>query len=370
MNRFNNNNNKSNNFNNNQIISNYRNFAQSNAQFQNNALLANNPFFQNPDQLKRMQMDKMQQQSSKLKQLQGLKQAQRYNDIDKYYGKDKITESVIKPMKMERGMDPKIKNDLVELEQNYILQEFKQGKNEVVIKVPVVWTQLWKNRTNIPYKNVLKNQDYNRLIKTESDLLVHKVTPADKLGIDKDLDKLKKNIETHDNELKTIYTTSKELECKKNFEYNNKYKFRIYKTSKDFNDMKQDKIEFYKQEQKNQEKEKKQVDEIRESLISNGIFKDEDVKEIDSDKNEEAITKQIEDKLKDTLGDDYNKTSEPKVNTDKINKNSTAKVNTDKTNKNSEVENIKDKYKNRTKKIEKEDDTENLKDKYLKRQKK
>ena len=41
--------------------------------------------------------------------------------------------------------------------------------------VPETIKDMWAKRTNQPYKNILKNQDYSKKFEKKEDLIVHKI---------------------------------------------------------------------------------------------------------------------------------------------------------------------------------------------------
>jgi hypothetical protein len=134
----------------------------------------------------------------------------------------------------------------------------------------------WSKRTNQPYKNIMKNEDYTKKFKNTNDLIVHRVTDKDKEGVEEEFVDLQHKLEKHDDQLKVIYSTSKQNEHKKKFEYNHVYKYRVKHNAKDHSNLKEDKIAYYKKQQKKEEVGKKKLDILLDTLVSDGIFdKDE-----------------------------------------------------------------------------------------------
>ena len=268
----------------NQLLWKYQN-SQQNVPFQNNSLLQQNPMFRdnmnynNSQQLQMMQMMQV-KQMQRIKELQKIKQIERLNELENSLDKEKIRESVIKPLKIEKknNMDDIIKN--AKEKWGFDISKKKSNKNpyndindQFQNKLETQKNTLQKQRTNLPYKNIIKNikkndqhyeKHYKKFVdkplkgkvgtkeikKAQKQLLVHKVTDADKEGVEEEFDDLKQNLETHDDELKVIYSTSKEVEHKKKFEYNHKSKYRIKYNPDDHEDMKKDKINILKREQK------------------------------------------------------------------------------------------------------------------------
>lgn len=140
-------------------------------------------------------------------------------------------------------------------------------------------TKYWEKRTNQPYKNILYDQDYNKCIRDEQDLIVYKYSEADKVKAEQ-VDKYKENLERHNNELKIIYSTSKEAEHLKQFEYNHKYKYRITgQVTADQQELKKNRILYYKKEQQKMEREKENKEKLLESILQDGIFNEDELKE-------------------------------------------------------------------------------------------
>lgn len=171
--------------------------------------------------------------------------------------RDQITEYIICPIKVERSS----RNEI----ERYVSDE------EAKLAKKYIEDNLWKNRTNAPYKNILKNEDWKKQFSTANDLIVHRVSHLDKIGLLDEYKKLVRLMEKHNNELKVIYSTTKESEHLKEFEYVNKYKYTVKYDPKDYNDLK----EFYKNEQKKIEKEQKRIDHIINKLTDDDITADE-----------------------------------------------------------------------------------------------
>ena len=286
---------------NNKLLSGYQNFQQNNIPFQNNVLLQTNPMFmgnmqysnsaqmqqmQQMQQLQMQQFQMQQHQMQKLKELQQIKHIEKMSAIETTMDKEKIRESVIKPIKMEKTKKDRqeLDNKWREAEKNYIDSSGKDFGPEV--------KKYWKMRTNEPYKNILKNIDYSKKISSGGDLVVHRITNMDREGVQEDYQQMDTTREKHNNELKVIYSTDHKNEHKKKFEYNHVYKYRIQYDPKDHDKLKQDKIKYYKQQQKKEEDAKQQKDAILETLITDGIFdKDElnSVNMIESDKSDKYI---------------------------------------------------------------------------------
>jgi hypothetical protein len=102
---------------------------------------------------------------------------------------------------------------------------------------------------------------FDKNINDKSQLMVHKVVKtvdADKLLLNDDVKQLQNNLESHNKELKTIYSTSEKNKFKKEFEYAQKYRHRLEFNPKDAEELK----DYYKKEQKKINKTNKMVEEL------------------------------------------------------------------------------------------------------------
>jgi hypothetical protein len=243
-------------------------------------MFQNSMNYNNSTQMKTMQ--EMQEKMANLRKLQQIKQNERLNELEKIIDKEKLRETIIKPLKViEEKIDKNEFNNMITLKNKEFVPEREN---------------YWRARTNQPYKNILKNEDYslfyqkkNNDLKKE-ELIVHKVTDADKLEerLLKEFIELSETIEKHDHELKAIYSLSEKMNHKKKFYYIhvNKYE-KIKYDPADFNDMKNDKIELYKKEQEKIDKGKKKIDDIIEDLVYKGMLTQEDVDELNKQKADE-----------------------------------------------------------------------------------
>lgn len=207
----------------------------------NNLLLNNNNKTINPN-------------IQKIKDMQKIKEYEKINQIE--ITKDNIKDLILKPIKLTKNNQDY--SNILKTKQ----QEYKNVEN------------YWKGRTNQPYKNILKDEDYSKTIKDEKDLIVHRVTANDKLGVKEKYNEIKKNIENHNKELGVIYSTSEEAQHKKKFEYAHRYRDKKKYNPSSFNDMKKAKVE---------EVEAEKVisidkDNILSQLVSNGIFNEDELK--------------------------------------------------------------------------------------------
>ena len=266
---------------NNKLVSGFQNINQQ-QNFQNNALLQNNPLFVNPNlnptQIQQMQMMQT-AQMQKLKEMQQLKQIEKIKELEGNIDKEKLKESIIRPIKIEKGQKNK---ESLEREWKLAQENYK----------PTI-EKYWKERNNQPYKNILKNENYKKEFKQKEDLIIHKVSNKDKEGVDQAYIDMGKKLETHNDELKLIYSTNKENEYKKKFDYNNVYKYRVQYNPKDHGNLKEDKIKYYKELQKKEEAGKKKIDNILETLINDGIFEKDEVDKVINNSKESYDNKSL-----------------------------------------------------------------------------
>lgn len=245
----------------NKLVNNYQ--QQQQPKVQNN-LLQRNQLFMNNANTNSSQMLHAQQ----LQQMHQVKLSQ--NVVDK----DKIKEILIKPIKLEKG------NKLL-FEKN-----FKEKEGEYKPKLE----EYWKKKTNVPYKGILKNENYNLKIKDEKDLVVHRITNKDKDAkeIDTKYQEINEKIKSHNGELNIIYSTSKKGEHKKKFEYTHTYQYRKPELNnsdeaegEDHQKIKQDRYNYYKEQQKAQEKNKNKFDAVWEKLVTEGVFDQDELSGFD-----------------------------------------------------------------------------------------
>lgn len=279
-------NNMNNPYSQNNMLNRYQSYLNNNTPFNNNAMLSNNPVFmssiKDPNFYQKINANRIEQ----------LRRAKSINDLG--LQKDKILEYVIQPMKVNR-------TPASELMVEY------NNQNEQFFNILKAW---WESRTNNPYKNILKNENYKKRFDKKEDLVVHKVTKADTIGVMDEWEKLKDIIETHENELKMIYSASEKNKHKKEFEYVNKYKYRLKYEAQNFDDLK----EYYKKEQKKLDRQNEMIDNIiariededlteeqLQATISN--FEKNIQSKRKSDKKKNTSIADIEDEIRREIGD-------------------------------------------------------------------
>lgn len=218
-----------------------------------------------------------------------MRKMKKFNNIDQMYNQNDFKNLILKPQKIEKpniNLDSLINN--------------REQSNTTDLKESI------KKRTNEPYKGIIKNFDYSKIReKHEEDLIVHKVNEEDKniKVFDSNMNIFHNKIEKQNKDIKDTYSIDKKTEHKKEFDYQHKYKYRTKIDSGD-NDLRVDRIEFYKKEQSKIEDNKKKIDDILLNLIDSGILS-ENLESIDYDK---VDTNDLENKLKNVFGEDeFNK---------------------------------------------------------------
>lgn len=228
--------------------------------------------------------------NSNMKNSYNIRKMQKFNNIDQMYSQNDFKNLILKPQKIEK---PNINIDS--------LLNNREQTNSSDLKDSI------KKRTNEPYKGIIKNFDYSKIReKHEEDLIVHKVNDEDKniKIFDTNMDVFHNKIEKQNKDIKDTYSIDKKTEHKKEFDYQHKYKYRTKIESGDNEDLRVDRIEFYKKEQSKIEDNKKKIDDILLNLIDSGILS-ENLESIDYDK---VDTNDLENKLKNVFGEDeFNK---------------------------------------------------------------
>lgn len=190
------------------------------------------------------------------------------NELEKKYDKSMIYKSVIQPLTEEK-------------DSSHVLS----AKHDAAVKNHVSdLSDYRKTRTNLPYKavlvNILKEEDYKKKISDEKDLVVHVTTNADKkadiVKVEKEFKEFNNLLEKHTNELKMLYSLSEKNEHMQKFEYNRISKVRVKYDPQEYNEMKQDKIDFLKKEQEKLDANSKTLDDIIDTMLRNGMCTDQE----------------------------------------------------------------------------------------------
>lgn len=224
-----------------------------------------NHIYTSANNVQQRQLIEQQQEMMREKQLREMRIVEKMNEIKKMDGK-KLANLIIP-------------SEIIKKPNNE--QEFNSKYMDMKREYEPSLLDYWNKRTNLPYKNILKNEDYTKSIKSSKDLIVYKINLQDKSSLTKELKELMEKIDQHNKELKESYTTDNEEEHKKDFEYNNKYIFRIKYDPKNAEELKEESLDEYKKKQEELDKGRKRVDEILESLIDSGVIvKEENIDEI------------------------------------------------------------------------------------------
>ena len=224
--------------------------------------------------------------NSNIRNSYNMKKIKNFNNIDQMYNRDELKNLIIKPQKIEK---PNINI------QSLIDNRDNNNKKDLTDSI--------KKRVNQPYKGIIKDFDYSKIReKHEEDLIVHKFTETDK---DKQIFNEKmvtfeKKISEQNKDIKDTYSLDKKTEHKKEFDYQHKYKYRVKIDSTDNDELRVDRIEFYKKEQNKAEENKKKIDDILLNLIDSGILS-ENMESINYDKID---TNDLELKLKNAFGEE------------------------------------------------------------------
>ena len=135
--------------------------------------------------------------------------------------------------------------------------------------------------TNAPYKNIIKDRIVNKNVKdiTIADILVHKVTDADRNAenFDKEIKVKKMEKKQINNELKIEFHIDNYSGHKTKFEYKESFIKNLAYDNKDFNENREDYIEFYRKHQKDAEEGQDMCDKILHDMIDTGLIKPEEL---------------------------------------------------------------------------------------------
>lgn len=271
---------------NNRLTSEYQKSVSNNTPYPQNPLLMNNPNFvaniHNSDFYTRMNLEKMEQ-------------IRRIKDVkDLGINEKQLTDYIICPIVVAKEDSKELDRKHKERGYNYLsfgADKFDETCEYTGENMPEFLRMLWSARSNNPYKNILKKEDYSKSFKKKSDLVIHKVSKKDKklLKTLKDFEDMQEFIVLHNGELKIKFSKKKKNEYKEKFDYINKVKYSFKYDPKNFNDLKQ----FYKQEQKKIKRAGKRVDEMLEILLASDSLTKDEIAEISAqnvDENEEDLS--------------------------------------------------------------------------------
>ncbi|XP_065639472.1 mRNA export factor GLE1-like [Hydra vulgaris] len=252
----------------NNLTNRYQSYLNQPISFINNQMLNNSPIYSSNINDQNFYQQMMLHREEQIRKIRNI------SEIG--ISKDKITEYVIAPIKVERSDMSEI-NKLIGEEEQLLTEEFVKNN----------W---WSKRTNAPYKNIIKDQDFKKTFKTNEDLVVHRYTDSDRVGLMDEYKTLLKLIEKHNGDLKIIYSASKETEHKKAFRFVEKYRKRVKYNPKNYNDLKN----YYNKEQRKFDRKQNRLD----NLISK--IMDEDMSEKELKQIEQEYITQTKEKAKKT----------------------------------------------------------------------
>lgn len=277
--------------------------------FVNNPMINSNPNFslRDPQFYNKIQRAKVEQ----------IQRAKNINDLG--MDKKQLMDFIIDPIKINKTEKEEIENILREKEHMYIVPTTNTRNYEDQSNAYL--RELWKTRTNQPYKNIIKKEAFDkeyqkyykddifkRDVNNRDELIVHKVikdVDADEDLLEAEFLLIQEILEKHNKELKSIYSVSNENKYKREFEYAQKYRYRLEYNPKDSEELK----DFYKKEQKKINKENKMLDQIIDMLVEQeDLSKDEIDKlnsQLKSTSKKPKEFKDLEEELRDELGDDY-----------------------------------------------------------------
>ena len=217
------------------------------------------------------------QQMKQMQQLKKMEFIQQMQSQMKQY-----TKNLLEPIKMNDNNNDveqkyKIINETIEKEKKY--NNIIDNKTGNILKID-----------NTPYKQIMTNkqyggEDYKKTHKIETfqnDIIVHKVTEQDKdISIfNEQLNGIQSQVTTHDNTLKKLYSSEKQEEYTKQFEYRKKCILNTTDVNQlEHTDVKKDRIKFYEKQQKDLEIDNAKVLNVVRDLKNTGILTEEQINE-------------------------------------------------------------------------------------------
>ncbi len=208
-----------------------------------------------------------------------IKKIEHLNNIDNKYNNEKLQNLIIQTKKIEKT-NTNIKDIATKRD--------KENKDNIKI--------FEKNRTNMPYKCIIKKFDYTKEIKNEKELIVYTANKEDKNKelFEGNLKKHNDKITQINDDIKKDYSIDNRNKHDEKFIQNHVYKYRTkIKDADDESDLRVDRIEFYKKEQKKLEENETKINNILFDLINTGAISENldsiDYNKIDSDKLEEMM---------------------------------------------------------------------------------
>jgi hypothetical protein len=279
--------------NNNQLLNAYSTYQNNTQNAYINSMFQTNPLLSQP--IIQTKQNYLMDQMKTAQEIDQIKKLQQPKGINKRKGNeqdDMVRDMIIRPVKIKEN------NQNVKQNYDFISSTWEQARD--------TW---WTKKTNQPYKNIIPQKDekhthgfdYKQIInpKEEYKLIIHTVTQNDKVGADNRLDELKTTIESQDSENKVIYSQDKYLKHKKDFDYEHVYYYKVKCDSKGHVELKEERLVYHEQKQKEKEEGKKKLDTILESLQNDDLLNDVTIKDERKEDimDDVSIDKLIEDTL-------------------------------------------------------------------------
>jgi hypothetical protein len=292
----------------------HQQFQQSNIPFQQNQLMMNNPNFT------ANMNNRMFQQRLYMERMQQIQRAKRGEPMQ--FKEEELYKYLINPIQVDKAKKEELDREYKNMLGGYIVEYDKRSKNDKMdeylekklkkgyimnkkdIEKKVInnkkLKEWWEGRTNQPYKNILKKENYEKKFRNKDDLIVHRVTKKDrnKALLDNELSKLEELLADHNDQLKIIYSKTQKSQHKKKFQYTNIYKYRMTHNAKNWDELR----DFYEKEQTKIDKKEKKIDNMINMLLDGDILEGDEVK---------SITRELKLLSDKTLNDkEYHKDSE------------------------------------------------------------
>lgn len=254
----------------NQLVQRYATF-QSPSTIQRNALLRSSAV--------KSHQQEITQKVRERQQMASIRRITQQNEKTQSFREDIVRERIIRPVQIIK--DGKTNKDVKAL-------EAKQAR----INAEIDRIAKDKKKPIIPYKNIIKDDAklYQKKEIKQDDLVVCKVSQEDKdkKKIEAKIENLTSARKINDDENKKIYSEDKQKTHKKEFDYKQKYIYCSKQDSSQHDDIKKNRLEYFKDMQKQVEKDKKRYDDILESILAPEELKALDNPD-DTDKTEEAV---------------------------------------------------------------------------------
>jgi len=280
---------------NNNLLRMHQQFQQNNTPFQQNQLMMNNPNFT------ANMNNRMFQQRLYMERMQQIHRAKKGEPMQ--FKEDELYKYLINPIYVDKAKKEELDKEYKNMLGGYIVEYVKKSKNDIPdeylqkklkngyimnkkdIEKKVINNkkvkEWWDGRTNQPYKNILKKENYEKKFKNKDDLIVHRVTKKDrnKALLDSELSKLEELLAEHNDQLKIIYSRNQKSQHKKKFQYTNIYKYRMTHNTKNWDELRN----FYEKEQIKIDRKEKKIDNMINLLLDGDILEGDEYKSLTSE---------------------------------------------------------------------------------------